>query len=179
MLGLSKSWGGGVRTLDIGHSVHRLSRLLWLFSWALRSHIALIPFLIVIFHLFPTSYPSVAVPIWSHINIHPLPTSYPGTNRRPPGRCPHPPPSSLCRSPFAPWRVPVSAAVPIWVHSLFLRPWPAPRSLSAPEGFPQYFMYEKLGMVMPLFNLYFTKSQTYLYFSDIIIYNVYLMFVTN
>ena len=45
----------------------------------------------------PLSYP---LPIRSRSSsylscLHPLPTSSPGAKRRPPGRCPHPPPASL------------------------------------------------------------------------------------
>ena len=39
----------------------------------------------------------MAVPLWSTLNLHPIPTSSTGAKRRPPGRCPHLPPTSLRR----------------------------------------------------------------------------------
>ena len=64
-------------------------------------------------------------------HLHPLPTSFPGTERRPTGRCPHPPPASLRRSlctqhptPYACvcLRVPHRSPPCVW-------PQPTPRSL--------------------------------------------------
>ena len=59
-------------------------------------------FMDIFFPLFPTSYLSVAVPIWSPINFHPLPASSPGAKRCPNGRRLHPPPTSLRRSSLRP-----------------------------------------------------------------------------
>ena len=49
--------------------------------------------------------------------------------------CPRPRPPASAARPFAPRRMPASAAVPVPVRSPLCRPWPAPRYLSSPGGF--------------------------------------------
>ena len=60
-------------------------------------------------HFLPPPISSVRHLRTSH--LHPLPTSFPGRERRPTGRRPHPPPASLRRSLCTPRRMPESSIV--------------------------------------------------------------------
>ena len=86
-------------------------------------------------------FPLLPPPISSSLchstsHLHLPPTSFPGTELRPPGRLPHLPMDNRCRSLCAPHSVPVSSVVSCIVQPLRCRLWPAPRYLSAPGGSP-------------------------------------------
>ena len=68
-------------------------------------------------------------------NLHPLPNSFPGTERRPPRRRPQPPPVSLHHSLCAPRRVPASAIVSHIIHPPCFHPRNEPSSLSSHGGY--------------------------------------------
>ena len=68
--------------------------------------------------------------------LHPIPTYFPGMERRPLGHIPPPPSAILCRLLCTPRRVTVSAVVSCIVRLPQCRSQPAPRSLSDPGGSP-------------------------------------------
>ena len=76
----------------------------------------------------PSTAPIISGHCRSTTSLQPLPTYFPGTERRPSRRRPHPPPDSLRRSLCAPRRMPASAIVShvvcSTVSSLGLQPGP-------------------------------------------------------
>ena len=69
-------------------------------------------------------------------HLHLLPTSFPGTEHRPPGRCPHPIPARFRRLLYTSRLLPAFAVVSCIICLPRCRPWPASRSLSSPGGSP-------------------------------------------
>ena len=109
------------------------------FKLGLPSHLFILPFSGLLFSfLRPTASPSVVVHRQIALTFHPLPTSYPDANLRPPGSRPYPPPAT--RQP--PLLVPSPRAAclclplfPVMLCSPIYPPRPAPGSLSYPDRF--------------------------------------------
>ena len=98
-----------------------------------------VAFCIILFPPPPTTPPSLAFKVASPLSLyHPLPTSYPGVVRRPPGISIHPPPVSLFRLYLCPiLRACFFRHVPRPFYPS-CRPRPDPRSLSVPGGSPVF-----------------------------------------
>ena len=89
-----------------------------------------------IFPLYPTVPPIISICCRSLSLLQPLPTSSPSTKRRPPGRCLHPPATSLRCSSLRPAPHVCICRRVLWLCAppLF-RPQPAPRLMSDPGRF--------------------------------------------
>ena len=135
--GLSKLWGCYIPTSYITHSALRLCRLLLLFNLSLPTHLFFSHFMDHSFHpllyLLPIHRRYSFSPSKLSPDPHLLSCCEVSTTWTLPTAC-LPPAFTTC--PCALRFVPMSGDVPVVVRSPNYRPWPAPRSLSTPGGYP-------------------------------------------